>query len=124
MTNTLLFSPEALRNADAVLVDVRPAPAAFLPGALHAPLCPSFVDPGEPGRGRNPWKDVRDVRNFLASIGVTPDDTVVFYDDGGMGSAARAWYASLGFRNRERAFDVPRRDPRAPRRKAFRRLHF
>lgn len=29
-----------------------------------------------------------------------------------------------GFRNRERAFDVPRRDPRAPRRKAFRRLHF
>ena len=95
MTNTLLFSPEALRNADAVLVDVRPAPAAFLPGALHAPLCPSFVDPGEPGRGRNPWKDSQEVRAFLASIGVTPEDTVVFYDDGGMGSAARAWYATL-----------------------------
>ncbi len=96
MTNTLLFSPEALRETpDAVLVDVRPAPDRFLPGALHAPLCPSFVDRGEPGRGRNPWKDVREVRSFLASIGVAPGDTVVFYDEGGMGSAARAWYASL-----------------------------
>ena len=115
----LLFSPEALRAADAVVVDVRPAPAAFLPGALHAPLCPSFVDRGEPapaaflpgalhaplcpsfvdrgepGRGRNPWKDSQEVRAFLASIGVTPEDPVVFYDDGGMGSAARAWYATL-----------------------------
>ena len=80
----LLFSPEALRNADAVVVDVRRAPVAFLPGALHAPLCPSFVDRGEPGRGRNPWKDSQEVRAFLASIGVTPEDTVVFYDDGGI----------------------------------------
>ena len=95
MTN-LLFTPEALRDTpDAVVIDVRPAPERFLPGALHAPLCPSFVDPGAPGRGRNPWKDTQAVRAFLASIGVTPEDTVVFYDEGGMGSAARAWYATL-----------------------------
>ena len=88
----LLFSPEALRNADAVVVDVRPAPVAFLPGALHAPLCPSFVDRGEPGRGRNPWKDSQEVRVFLASIGVTPEDTVVFYDDGGTNLFAPSYF--------------------------------
>lgn len=97
MTAPILLSPEACLTAspDVVLVDVRTNPEMFLPGALHAPIGRDFCNPGAPGLGRNPWKAASEVRKNLARLGLTPDETILFYDEGGMSFAARARYAAL-----------------------------
>lgn len=96
MTQTLLFTPQSLHDARhrVVPIDVRNQPDVFLPNALCAPLSKCFCGQGAPGIGRNPWRPSADVRRTLGALGVTPDDTLVFYDEGGMGTAARCWYAA------------------------------
>jgi thiosulfate/3-mercaptopyruvate sulfurtransferase len=101
--DALLTSPRSVR-----LIDARPSAAAYaalhLDGAVHADLGKTLstaeaasADPARGGRHPLPAPDA-----FAAQLGVwgiTPDTTVVLYDDqSGANAAARGWWMlrSLG----------------------------
>lgn len=105
-----LFAPASLLAALPTirLLDARPGDASYaaghLAGAVHADLNRTLssalapgADPANGGRHPLPPPDVFAAR--LGAWGITPDTTVVVYDDqGGANAAARAWWMlrSLG----------------------------
>lgn len=109
-----LISPEALlAELDAVaLLDVssspngsREAQAAFearrIPRAKFLPFEAFFSRPGLPSEGRHPWADPLLVRQRLLSLGLHPEQPIVFCDQGGLNFAGRAFLMTrqAGFTN-------------------------
>jgi thiosulfate/3-mercaptopyruvate sulfurtransferase len=108
-----LISPEAMRGrgSEIRILDCRPGAEAYagghLEGALHADLdslLSAASDPGfDPAKGgRHPLPPLTRWAAQLGQWGITPDTTVVVYDDafGGNGGA-RAWWLlmSVGHQN-------------------------
>jgi thiosulfate/3-mercaptopyruvate sulfurtransferase len=96
-----------------LLLDARPGAEAFaaghLPGAVHADLnrCLSLASaPGaDPARGgRHPLPSPGQWAAQLGAWGITPDTSVVAYDDAGGGNgAARLWWMLRAFGHRRAA---------------------
>jgi thiosulfate/3-mercaptopyruvate sulfurtransferase len=95
-----IIAPEDLPS-DAVLLDARPPDAyaaGHLRGARHADVdrqLSSARDPGADPRhgGRHPLPPVGRWGEQLGAWGITPETTVVVYDDqAGANAAARAWW--------------------------------
>ena len=101
-----LVSPREIAPSS-VLLDARPGPEAFagghLPGALHADLnrCLSGATaPGaDPARGgRHPLPEPGRFAQQLGAWGITPETSVVAYDDANGGNgAARLWWMLRAF---------------------------
>src|SRR5688572_18808519 len=70
-----------LNDPDLLLVDVRPAmayAAAHLPGAISVDLAPAKLSSSSP-EALEAWRE--QLREVIQSAGITPDRTVVFYED-------------------------------------------
>lgn len=97
-----LISPEDLVNLEgAVLLDARSAEAyasGHLRGALHADpqthlSCASALNFDAAKGGRHPLPSLMEWRTTLGLWGITPETSVVIYDDqSGANAAARAWW--------------------------------
>jgi thiosulfate/3-mercaptopyruvate sulfurtransferase len=96
-----------LGHPNLVLVDVRwylqgkrgidEYAKGHLPGAAFADVDRDLATLPGPGRpGRHPLPDAASFAEFLARIGVGPNDVVVAYDDAGGAIAARLWWL-LGY---------------------------
>lgn len=66
--------------------------AGHVPGAFFAPVETALSGVKTGKNGRHPLPDPHAFAAFLASCGVTPDTTVVGYDDAGGMFAARLWW--------------------------------
>lgn len=66
--------------------------AGHVPGAVFAPVETALSGPKTGANGRHPLPSPEAFVGFLAQHGVTPDSTVVAYDDAGGLYAARLWW--------------------------------
>jgi thiosulfate/3-mercaptopyruvate sulfurtransferase len=67
--------------------------AGHIPSAVFADVDGELSALPGPGRpGRHPLPDADSFATLLARLGVTPDSTVVAYDDSGGSTAARLWW--------------------------------
>jgi thiosulfate/3-mercaptopyruvate sulfurtransferase len=67
--------------------------AGHIPTAVFADIDGELSAIPGPGRpGRHPLPDADSFASVLARMGVTPDSTVVAYDDSGGSTAARVWW--------------------------------
>ena len=93
----------ALGNDDLVVVDCRVSLAepgagermwreAHIPGAMHADLERDLSDMRRADEGRHPWPAAADFTARLGAWGISPDSTVVVYDQGDGAFAARLWF--------------------------------
>src|SRR5258708_2678393 len=65
---------------------------SHLPGAQFAPIETALAGPKTGANGRHPLPAPAMFADFLAQHGVTPDSTIVAYDDSGGAYAARLWW--------------------------------
>jgi thiosulfate/3-mercaptopyruvate sulfurtransferase len=63
-----------------------------IPGAWYANLDRDLSSPPGPRMGRHPLPDPEHLRLFFGRLGITPGASVVVYDEGGGGIAARLWW--------------------------------
>jgi thiosulfate/3-mercaptopyruvate sulfurtransferase len=66
--------------------------AGHIPGAFYADLDTDLAGKLTATSGRHPLPEPEDVARLLGSWGVTPDTTVIAYDDAGGAVAARLWW--------------------------------
>ena len=67
--------------------------AAHLPGAVFLSLDEDLADPvGDGSRGRHPLPSLERFTTAARTAGISGDTTVVAYDQGGAGGAARLWW--------------------------------
>lgn len=89
--------PLIVLDARARLADARAGEALWhtshIPGALHADMDRHLATPPTDAGGRHPLPSKSDFAAQLRAWGITPQHTVVIYDDsGGRIAGARAWW--------------------------------
>ena len=102
---------QALDAADHILIDARSGPqavaqyeAGHLPNALHEDLDRDLAQkPQDTAKGgRHPLPALPDFTALLGRLGISPESTVIVYDDkSGANAAARCWWMlrAVGHRN-------------------------
>lgn len=82
-----------------------PYEKGHIPGAVFVDLDRDLA--GNEGDGRHPLPHISDFVATLGRLGLSPDDTVVVYDDQGGAVAARMWWMleSIGHPGRVRVLD-------------------
>jgi len=99
----LISAQDLAKQPDAVIVDCRfnlldpqagrtAWQAGHIPGAYYADLDKDLASPVGPMTGRHPLPDREHFAALLGSWGVTPDTTVVAYDNAGGALASRLWW--------------------------------
>lgn len=111
LTNEFLIESEALRDAQAVVVDCRFSladpdegrdlyQAGHIPGAHYLDLNLDLSSSVQRQGGRHPLPDPSVLALRLASCGIGPTTPVIAYDDSRFAYASRLWWLmrSLGYR--------------------------